>query len=250
MAGRARYAAGKPCWVDLGTGDLAGAEEFYHGLFGWDFEPRGRTHSTALLRAQPVAGLGPAREAGWVTHMAVDDLNDTVEAAVRAGGRLLHGPEQVFDEGREQGWGALLADPAGAVFGVWEERDLPGAAMHHVPGTFCWHELAVRDTEAAAGFYGRVFGWQGRVSGSYTEFDLRRPRETVTGMVEMTDAWPDEIPPHWMVYFAVADCLAAADRVEELGGVVEIPPFALPSGRVTVAADPQGAVFSLIELAG
>ncbi|WP_214102795.1 VOC family protein [Acrocarpospora catenulata] len=258
---RVRYAAGRLCWADVGVAELAAAEEFYRRLFGWEFEPRGRTHSTALLRGQPVAGLGPARDGtpAWTTHLAVDDLDETVKVAVDAGGRVVAGPDQVFDEGREQGWGAVLADPAGAAFGVWEERDFPGAAVTGLPGSFCWHELAVREVTEAAAFYGQVFGWNARTApllhgdGSYTEFDLRRyrgGRETVAGMVEMTGVWPPQIPPHWMIYFAVADCLAAADLVEELGGSVEVPPFQLPTGRTTVVADPQGAVLSLIELVG
>ncbi|WP_066369861.1 VOC family protein [Herbidospora mongoliensis] len=256
MPGRVRYTAGRPCWVEVGTADLALSEQFYHGLFGWDFEPRGRSASTALLRGEPVAGLGPARPGGpaWLVHIAADDIDESTRRADDAGASVLIGPERIYDEGREQGWRSVLADPSGAEFALWEPVALEGAGARGVPGAFCWTELAARDADEAAAFYGKVLGWNGRRapflsgSGSYTEFDLKRSKTTVAGMVEMTDSWPPEIPPHWMVYFAVADCEESCRIVADLGGTVQIPPFDLPSGWAAVVVDPAGAVLSLIEL--
>jgi predicted enzyme related to lactoylglutathione lyase len=68
-------------------------------------------------------------------------------------------------------------------------------------------------------------------------------------MIQMNEEWPEEVPPHWMVYFAVDDIDAAAARVEELGGRVAVPPTDTPAGRFAVVNDPQGAVFSIIRLA-
>jgi predicted enzyme related to lactoylglutathione lyase len=82
---------------------------------------------------------------------------------------------------------------------------------------------------------------------TYTEWRLDgRP---VGGMVHMDEDWPEGIPPHWMVHFAVADCDAAAARTEELGGQVRVPPTDVPPGRFAVVADPHGAVFTIIKLA-
>jgi predicted enzyme related to lactoylglutathione lyase len=51
------------------------------------------------------------------------------------------------------------------------------------------------------------------------------------------------------VYFAVADCDAAAARAEELGGQVRVPPTDVPPGRFAVADDPHGAEFTIVKLA-
>jgi uncharacterized protein len=50
------------------------------------------------------------------------------------------------------------------------------------------------------------------------------------------------------VYIAVDDCDAAAARVASLGGAVMVPPNDIPPGRMAVCNDPQGAVFSIIQL--
>jgi uncharacterized protein len=57
------------------------------------------------------------------------------------------------------------------------------------------------------------------------------------------------VPNHWQVYFAVADADAVAAKAAELGGAVVAEPFDTPVGRIAVVSDPQGAVFSIIQLA-
>ena len=54
------------------------------------------------------------------------------------------------------------------------------------------------------------------------------------------------VPNHWHVYFAVDDADAAAAKVSELGGSIPVEPFDSPVGRIAVARDPQGAMFSFM----
>jgi uncharacterized protein len=56
-------------------------------------------------------------------------------------------------------------------------------------------------------------------------------------------------PNHWHVYFGVADADATVAKATELGGSVLVPPFDTPVGRMAVIADPQSAVFSIIQQA-
>ena len=68
------------------------------------------------------------------------------------------------------------------------------------------------------------------------------------GMLQMTAEWKG-IPPHWMVYFAVADCDAIAKNAKSRGGRIKVPPTDIPGvGRFSVIQDPQGAVCSIIQL--
>ena len=65
------------------------------------------------------------------------------------------------------------------------------------------------------------------------------------GLVAMTsDQFPDDVPPHWSVTFAVDDTDAIAARAGELGGTVMVPPFDAGPTRVAILSDPQGAVFT------
>jgi len=54
-------------------------------------------------------------------------------------------------------------------------------------------------------------------------------------------------PPHWLVYFTVADLDAAAGTIAAEGGEVVVQATAVPAGRFLVARDPQGAYFALFE---
>jgi predicted enzyme related to lactoylglutathione lyase len=113
-------------------------------------------------------------------------------------------------------------------------------------------ELTVRDVDTAKAFYGAVFGWEGDTHpfGPTTYTDWHNPGgPRVAGMIRMTEQWPAEVAPHWMCYFAVADCDAAAARAVELGGTAPVPPTDLPQGRFAVLNDPQGGLFSVIRLA-
>jgi hypothetical protein len=241
-----------PCWADIGTPDMDVCSRFYGELFGWDVRPADEDsgYSIAYLGGRAVAGMGPAAAGGrpwWTSYVAVRDADAAVKVALDAGGRLLSGPSDAFVRGRT----ALLADPAGAVFAVWQAGVFPGAELVDEPGALCWNELAARDVRRATGFYGELFGWESRTSPfpggtTYTEFLVAG--QVVAGMVRMNEEWPPEIPAHWMVYFAVADCDAASARVAELGGIVSIPPFDTAAGRIAVVDDPHGAVFSVIAL--
>ena len=67
-------------------------------------------------------------------------------------------------------------------------------------------------------------------------------------MLDVRGRLPDEIPAHWMVYFAVADCDATVEKAKELGGQLTFGPMDLPVGRFAVLSDPHGAHFAVIAL--
>ncbi|MEA2383859.1 MAG: uncharacterized protein QOH72_3830 [Solirubrobacteraceae bacterium] len=250
------YAPGTPSWVDLASPDPEASARFYGGLFGWTATDPGPVEESGGYRmlqrdGRNVAGLG-ATQAGdqpalWTTYVSTDDA-DGVAAKVReAGGQVMMEPFDVLGSGRM----AVFADPAGAFISVWQPLTHHGADVANEPGSLCWNELATRDIEQAKAFYGAAFGWESDTNAygdtSYTEWKLGG--RTVGGMIAMNDEWPAEVPPHWMVYFAVEDVDAATRRVEELGGKVAVAPNDTPAGRFAVVNDPHGAVFSIIALA-
>jgi predicted enzyme related to lactoylglutathione lyase len=247
------YEPGTPSWVDLGTPDPTAAAGFYSELFGWDVQDQGPNaggYQMAFLRGKPVAGLGPQQQTDvppwWTTYVTVSDADVAAKAARDAGGQVFLEPMDVLTAGRM----AVLADVTGAVFAVWQPREHTGAGLIGEPGTFCWNELATRETDAAPPFYRAVFGWSAREHPmgaiTYTEWELNG--RVVGGMIPMDSEWPGNIPSHWMVYFAVEDADAAAARVTELGGSVSVQPTDIPPGRFAVVSDPHGAVFSVLKL--
>ena len=71
---------------------------------------------------------------------------------------------------------ALLRDPVGAVFAVWQPCAHVGAGLVNEPGALTWNELTVRDVDTAGPWYAALFGWAGEPhpygSGTYTEWHL------------------------------------------------------------------------------
>ncbi len=257
------YPPGTPCWADLSTPDATVSSAFYAGLFGWElhsppgsdagayafFVPAGTPPDEAPARV--VAGLMPLaggqHRPSWNTYVSVADADATAALVSGAGGQVPTAPMDVDGQGRM----AMFADDQGAIIGAWQPKAFHGAGLVNEPGCLCWNELACRDTGAAARFYQRVFGWQADTSqmGPMTYTEWRLGGRPVGGMVHMDEDWPEGIAPQWMVYFAVADCDAAAARAGELGGQVRVPPTDVPAGRFAVVSDPHGAGFTIITLA-
>lgn len=251
------YVPGTPCWVDLGTTDLDAAKAFYSGLFGWTPEvvedPAAGGYTTFMKDGEMVAGamktMSPEQPVAWSTYVAVTDAAATMAKAEASGAKPIVPAMDVMDIGRM----AMFIDPTGAALGLWQPRSMKGAGLVNEPGSLAWDELNTRDAAAAKTFYAAIFGW-GAVTNpmdgmEYTE--LQVDGRTVAGLMEMDDEhFPKETPPHWAVYFGVADCDAAVAKVGELGGTVVVPPTPIQPGRFAVCQDPQGAFFSLFEASG
>lgn len=249
-----KYEPGTPSWVDLGTSDADDAARFYSGLFGWSIEegpPEAGGYRMCMLDGKPVAGLGPRMNPDlppwWTTYVTVADADETAAAIVADGGTVLVAPMDVLDVGRM----AVAMDPAGATFSIWQPRKHIGARIVNEANSFCWNELTTRDPQRSVEFYGAVFGWSANLLASvgvpnYTEFHVGN--RGIAGMMPMDSGSPPEMPNHWLVYFAVDDCDAAAERVGELGGEVTMPPMDVPPGRFALVKDPQGAAFGIIAL--
>jgi hypothetical protein len=257
MSERTSYAPGTPCWVELATPDVDGAVAFYGGLFGWEIPEQPNSaelggYRRALKGGVDVAGVMPLMAEGqppvWTTQIAVADADAATAAAREAGGSVIAEPMDVMDIVRF----AIVADPTGAVFGLTEPKGFRGAGLVNEPGTFCWNELATRDTAAAKSFYAAVFGWgveehdMGEM-GTYTEWKLGE--DSVGGMMDMANTqMPAEVPPHWLTYFAVENTDAALETIKSSGGRVAFGPIDIPAGRFAVVADPFGAMFAVIQL--
>jgi predicted enzyme related to lactoylglutathione lyase len=206
----------------------------------------------ANVRGKAVAGVGPLMAEGqppaWTTYVYIEDADTTAKEIESAGGTALAPPFDVMTAGRM----GVFADPTGAVIAIWQPRDFQGAQLVSEPATICWNELHTRDPERARQFYQDVFGWGGQTSQmdgmTYTEWKLGDA--TIGGMMPMGDQFPANVPPHWLVYFAVDDCDASVAKAGQLGGSVLSPAMDIPQGRFAVLGDPQGAAFGIIKLSG
>ncbi|MYW62777.1 VOC family protein [Streptomyces sp. SID8379] len=251
------FVNGAPNWLDLGTPDLDGAIAFYDGLFGWTFRSAGPEYGgygTFHLDGKAVAGgmtvTADQGSPAWSIYFKTADADATAKAVEQAGGTAHLQPMDVGDLGRM----AILADPAGATFGIWQ----PGVhrGLEHVTedGGLNWVELYVPDPAAAKEFYGTVLGWGAFdvefPGGTYTTVNPADTDENAMfGGIVPLDADPVEARAgaHWTPYIHVADVDAVADRTQELGGTVRLAPVNIPGvGRIAKLADPSGAGFAVL----
>ncbi|WP_329499622.1 VOC family protein [Kitasatospora herbaricolor] len=239
---------GAPSWAEITTAEPPAAKAFYGELFGWraetDPRPQAGGYTVMHLGDAAAAGLsplyGPAQRTAWTVSFAVQDADATVARVTSAGGQVLMEPMEVLDIGRF----AVVADPSGAAFSLWQARTFAGAGVFNDPGALGWVELLTRDTEGAEAFYPAVFGWTVNTVESYTQWGLAG--DDFGGMLAMGEQFPPDLPPHWLPYFAVGDVDGTAARAATLGGEVLMPPTTVPAGpRIAVLKDPQGAAFGV-----
>ena len=246
------WPGGTPCWVDLGVDDIDKARAFYGGLLGWDIQPgppEAGGYAICLLRGRPAAGIGPKMGPAemptvWTTYLAADSADDIAAKVKTAGGQLLTDLMDVMDAGRM----AIAADPAGAVFGIWQGRAHTGVGVADEPGSLCWNENMSRDFEGNKAFYRAVFGYEyDDMSGDGFKYATLKVGDAIVGGIgELPADVPAEVPANWSVYFAVADTDAAVGTVTGLGGGIVRPAWDSPYGKMATVSDDQGAVFSLI----
>jgi len=213
----------------------------------------GMTYSMAYLDGKDVAalyGMGRHQQGlppHWNSYISVDNADEAAAKARELGGSVLGEVMEVMEAGRM----AMVQDPTGAIVALWQPKEHIGAKLANVPGAFCWNELATRDAKIAGDFYTNLLGWNSEVGQfgptEYTTFSVgERPN---AGMMQMTADWPADVPPHWLVYFAVADCDAGTEQAKSLGATIIMPPTdAGDVGRFSVIQDPQGGVFSIIHM--
>lgn len=270
MPERDGYIAGVPCWIDTTQPDPDAAASFYTGLFGWDVEnvmpaEEPAKYLIARIRGGDVAAIssqweGAPREAVWNTYIWVDDADESAAKAREAGGSIVGEPVDVGEAGRM----AVLSDPQGAVFSVWQAREHRGARVVNEHGALNFNVLQTGELELAKRFYGAVFGWTTLDLGSgqfwamsaygdylenltpgtraqAAEFGAPGFEEVVAAIAPLTSGYAGA---SWNVTFGTENADATAAKATELGGTVVVPPVDAPYSRLTVLRDPQGAAFT------
>jgi predicted enzyme related to lactoylglutathione lyase len=252
MAERNAYTPGTFCWSELAASDQAAAKDFYAALFGWNAEDRpvgeDVVYSMMSLDGRHVAAIAPQperqRAAGatpmWNSFVSVESADAALARAVDLGGSA-HAPAfDVFDAGRM----AVVQDPQGAYFELWEPREHHGAGLVNAPGALTWNELRTSDLDGAQTYYAGLFGWRGEpFAGSPEPYVSLQSADADAG--GMRALGPGEPAPYWLVYFGCADIDATVGRAVELGATKMHGALDIGVGEIAQLLDPQGATFAL-----
>ncbi|SMF83788.1 VOC family protein [Pseudobacteriovorax antillogorgiicola] len=253
MGFRDSYKGGIFSWVDLQTTDIVKVKPFYRAMFGWDLvdEPTddGFSYTLACLEGRKVAGLAQAGpdvpHSMWQSYINVEKLDNLLEQVPAFGGQILMAPMEVSKHGRM----ACIKDPGDAVVYLWERKNTIGAEWVNDPNTLCWNELNTRQLSKSKDFYSKLFAWNFKEektgSDSYTTIEVDGWMNG--GMLDMNDKIPEDVPPHWNIYFNVANLQSSLKTCQEHGGTIVAGPMEVPVGPFAIIADPSGAHFTVIE---
>ncbi len=246
---------GKFCWYELNTTDLAAAIRFYGPVAGWTFDGatdgphayphirngEGHVGGVTLLQEQAKAMGAPPH---WLGYIEVANTDATLAKLQALGGTLYFGPMDLPGTGRF----AVVADPQGAAFALYQPEKQEPARDPKQPGEFNWHELACNDPVAAFAFYSELFGWETKVEmdmgpmGIYRVFGLGD--QQMGGIFKR----PPQMPVSaWLYYIMVADVDAALQRATDGGAKLLNGPMPVPGGgRIVQLLDPQGTMFAIV----
>jgi len=272
MSEREQYPAGVPCWVEVLVPEPRKALEFYGSLFDWTFDGAGpmpddpaAEYFVASVRGREVAGVGslPTRDdpvpPAWTTYVRVASADEAARSVVPAGGVVIADAFDVPPVGRM----AVVADPGGAVFCLWEAGSREGAQIVNEPRAWAMSALqcAGSERDVFIDFYREMFGWEPEPFGPATLYrlpgyvggEVRQPvpRDVVAVMTPSAgDGNGPSAPAYWGVDFWVDDADAVAENATSMGGEVLVAPMDTPGFRNAVLTDPQGASFSVSQLLG
>jgi predicted enzyme related to lactoylglutathione lyase len=247
-----KHEEGTFSWADLSTSDLDAAIALYTDLFGWEVSkedvPGGGVYAMFRLNGKDVAAASPQRpeEQGmpphWNVYVTVADAEQTAKQAESLGGTILAPAFDVVDYGRM----AVIADPTGGVFCVWEPKSNIGAQAMGDAGELAWFELLTNDTDKAGRFYAELFGYELSPFGDDGSYTVFKKGETQIG--GMMKAPQEGMPTYWGLYFTAEDVDKVHEKVKAAGGQAMMEPTDMPEvGRLAVLADPQGAAFGVIK---
>jgi predicted enzyme related to lactoylglutathione lyase len=247
---------GKFVWADLVTDDVAAAQKFYGGLFGWSFSNYGG-YVIGKTDDRPICGIfqrprptdQPQARPRWFGYISVANIDKARNAVLKAGGRELAAPKKLPDRGEQ----AVFADAEGALFGVVKSSFGDPEDFLADPGDWIWIQLLSRDAEKASEFYRAVGGYdiiENDATNRQSDYVLTSEgyaRATVR-TIRSADT---RVQPTWLPFVRVLNVSESVAKARQLGGKILVEPSPeLLDSKVALIADPTGAAIGILEWNG
>jgi predicted enzyme related to lactoylglutathione lyase len=111
--------------VELSSTDVGKARQFYGQMFDWKMEDMPMPVGTyTLIGVGEGTGGGmmqqmrPGAPSAWLAYVLVSDIEASTDKAQSLGGRVIQEVTPVAD----MGWFSVIADPTGAMLGLWQSK--------------------------------------------------------------------------------------------------------------------------------
>lgn len=211
--------ANNPIFADLSTYSPANTIPFYENIFGWEYQCE-YDYYTAYLEGNPVVGLYETPDKFkqmrmphfWMTYIQVNNADLTVKQARNLGG-IIEMQETIPGYGKV----ALIRDPQGAGFTIYEGNALKSTRTESKPNTLIWNELHVSDINQVIPFYKGIFNWEMENFSNETVGVYNHQGEHITDILEIPNSLKGKYE-YWVSYFGVADLHSTKKKVLKNGG--------------------------------
>ena len=250
----AKIPTGRFVWFEYSSKDAPKAQAFYGELFGWktkEIKAEANPYTMIAIGDDTIGGYWPQAPAGapqtatWISHLQVESAADSAAKAKSLGGQVLMEPMKVGDFGTF----AVVKDPTGAVFSLWQPDQHKGHAdFEGKPGFWVWNELATSDPAKAVAFYKAIGGFEEEKMDMGEMGTYHLLNKDGAGRAGVMKSMAPGAPSQWVPYVQVDDADKIAERARKLGGTVTVPPADIPGvGRFALLADPQGATIGILK---
>ena len=116
--------------IELSTGDLAKAKDFYGRLFDWELQdtpmPGGGTYTMINVGGGVGGGMMKSPSPGvpphWLAYVGVNDVASSTRKAKELGAKVVVDKTEVGSFG----WMSVITDPTGATFALWQGKEGQG----------------------------------------------------------------------------------------------------------------------------
>ena len=255
--------AGSFIWYELMTTDPDGAKAFYDSVVGWNIEAQSQFPNGYRMIGRSdgkfAGGVLPLNDEmqqhgarpTWLGYIYVEDVDASVTAIERAGGKSLMAAFDIPNIGRV----AMVADPSGAPFYIMKPTP-PANEPEAKSDVFSvdqaqrvrWNELSSADDDGAVAFYTAQFGWKQEGAmpmGEMGDYRFIHAHGVRVGAIMRKP--PQRPVSTWTFYIGVDDIDRAVEAVTAGGGQILFGPMEIPGGEFSLnGMDPQGAAFGLV----
>jgi predicted enzyme related to lactoylglutathione lyase len=236
---------GMPCWVDVAVANEEEHEAkraFLSALFDWTWqlgEPEMGNYALAMSQDLPVLGLMQMEGAQGVatSYFSTSNIDDAIARATDDGATVVVPRMDVTDLGSM----AVLVDPVGAAFGLWQPGTFHGFGVMHEANAPGWFDESSEDPARATEFYLKLSGHQ-----------LVTPD---AGMAVLTngDNWYASLtkvegePARWMPIYVVDSLERAREVITRHGGAILVEEMPVPGSAICVFTEPvNGATMTVM----
>ncbi len=231
-------------WTDLSTFDREKTKEFYSTLFGWIFideqKQNKQDYSVAYKDGLAVAGVYTMPQkftdmgmpSFWMSYVRVENIKEALDRATQIKGIRIEIGITLFGSGKM----ALVRDPSGAGFTLYEGKDLQGRQQKE--HCFSWNVHHVKDVSIIREFYEKVLGWEIQKTSEPTIYRVYNHGKYIADIEEQSEAVRGSFQ-YWMPVISIVDIDITASQIENLGGNILVK----LNKNQYICSDPQGGSF-------